>query len=593
MSSDALKVKRGAAKGNFSRVLTSMRNLLDKDAPIATIEKRFETLREAFQTLSQKHNEYVVSVGVEISEEEDHYMDSIMESFDEIEIETDSLLLGKKKVENDLQRDRELEVANVRELQKQSEKRARLEHEAVETTKLLSVCFEKISAFKEGETNSPGLLALTDMKDRMKELYEKRENIHRELTPLFEVAEIDLRNAESHELVQLWTDFCNMSEECCKLMSAIQPPAEKPVGATRSIIKFDKIKFDTFTGDIRRYPIFRSEFRKHIAPTCSPDEQAIVLKSYLSPEVRKETEGLGECIDDIWERLDELYGNERKLVDLIVAELDNLPYCRESDDKTTLNFISVIEKAHRDLLSMGYEVEINNSTIIGLIERRLSPDARKEWTKMIVKQPKDMMKNRKFDLLLQYLRDVRVGIEYNLAEVRTSQQLETFHIKGQLGQRTSSCWIHAERGSHPIWKCKVFLSKSDSEKMDLVRKNKACICCLETDHSIDECPRNFTCDIDQCGGKHNRLLHNIFKSGNSFHSYDMSTSATILQLQSIRAVSKHTAVSSLNALWDSGSDLSFITFRKAQELGLKGKPLTLEVTKVGAEKEVVIRDQIN
>ena len=60
MSSDALKVKRGAAKGNFSRVLTSMRNLLDKDAPIATIEKRFETLREAFQTLSQKHNDYVV-----------------------------------------------------------------------------------------------------------------------------------------------------------------------------------------------------------------------------------------------------------------------------------------------------------------------------------------------------------------------------------------------------------------------------------------------------------------------------------------------------------------------------------------------------
>ena len=43
----------------------------------------------------------------------------------------------------------------------------------------------------------------------------------------------------------------------------------------------------------------------------------------------------------------------------------------------------------------------------------------------------------------------------------------------------------------------------------------------------------------------------------------------------------------LNVLWDSASDLFFITFRKAHELGLTGQRITLEVTKVGAEKEII------
>ena len=57
MSSDALKAKRSAAKGSFSRVMNSLRNVLDKNAPIMTVQKRFENLREAFDNLSERHNE--------------------------------------------------------------------------------------------------------------------------------------------------------------------------------------------------------------------------------------------------------------------------------------------------------------------------------------------------------------------------------------------------------------------------------------------------------------------------------------------------------------------------------------------------------
>ena len=51
-------------------------------------------------------------------------------------------------------------------------------------------------------------------------------------------------------------------------------------------IRFEKIKFDTFKGDIRKYPCFRKEFKKHIKPQYNKEEEAFVLKSYLALEGR-------------------------------------------------------------------------------------------------------------------------------------------------------------------------------------------------------------------------------------------------------------------------------------------------------------------
>ena len=40
-------------------------------------------------------------------------------------------------------------------------------------------------------------------------------------------------------------------------------------------------------------------------------------------------------------------------------------------------------------------------------------------------------------------------------------------------------------------------------------------------------------------------------------------------------------------LWDGGSTLSFITFKKAKELGLNGKPVNLEVTTIGGNVNLI------
>ena len=45
--------------------------------------------------------------------------------------------------------------------------------------------------------------------------------------------------------------------------------------------------------------------------------------------------------------------------------------------------INIVENAHRDLQRMGKEHEINNSTIISMIEEKLPTEIESEWVNII------------------------------------------------------------------------------------------------------------------------------------------------------------------------------------------------------------------
>ena len=88
----------------------------------------------------------------------------------------------------------------------------------------------------------------------------------------------------------------------------------------------------------------------------------------------------------MWRRLDKKYGDEGKLVDAIMSEIKKLKSVN-ADPKGTLEMINVIERAHRDLKSLGHEREISNSTIVSMIEEKLPESKEKEWIKTVTSKP--------------------------------------------------------------------------------------------------------------------------------------------------------------------------------------------------------------
>ena len=248
---------------------------------------------------------------------------------------------------------------------------------------------------------------------------------------------------------------------------------DKP-GAGTTGIRLEKLKFDPFRGNLRKYPRFKEEFLKHIKPLYKPSEEAFALRSYLSDEIQEEIEGLGEYMERIWKRLDKKYGDHGKLVDAIMSEIKKLGKGVDEDPKGTLEMINIIERAPRDLKSMGLQKEISNSTIVSMIEERLPEATEKECIRTVTKQLQPEVIKDKFPALLDLLLEFRERIEYKFSDLRSgsSEMGHTLLANRGTKEERPRCWMHPNHHGHPIWKCKAFENKSAVKKTKLVRENK-------------------------------------------------------------------------------------------------------------------------
>ena len=284
-----------------------------------------------------------------------------------------------------------------------------------------------------------------------------------------------------------------------------------------SAVKIERMKFPQFNGDRRRYPQFREEFVKHIQPQCQKEQLAFVLKNYLTTEVREEVGNCGEEYENVFERLDERYGNTGQLIDAMLYEVNILPYGR-SDARVTLQMIKIVDKAYRDLQRLKAEEEMCNSTVISIIEQRMPILMKQEWVKKVAST--SMSSKQRFRLLIELLQDWRCRLEYMGDSMRAVPELRgrVLHTDNEQENsnqsRRQKCWLHqieGVSGEHPIWRFREFLGKTVKDRIKLVRECKACVVCLLTTSTgtdgPDKCRSRFKCREPGCGRNHNRLLH--------------------------------------------------------------------------------------
>ena len=71
-----------------------------------------------------------------------------------------------------------------------------------------------------------------------------------------------------------------------RVKSQYKPNIGNVVDNSPSIsIRLEKLRFQTFDGDTRKYPKFKAEFQKYTQPLCKSDEIAFILRSYLIDEI--------------------------------------------------------------------------------------------------------------------------------------------------------------------------------------------------------------------------------------------------------------------------------------------------------------------
>ena len=112
-------------------------------------------------------------------------------------------------------------------------------------------------------------------------------------------------------------------------------------------------------------------------------------------------------------RLDTKYGTNQKLIDCIISNIKRLPESN-NNAQSQLEMIRTIEAASNDLKCIDSVEDLNNSTVLSMVEQRMSNKMHDEWVKLAIKTPTV----KRYEALVKFLDNWKIRIEYENAEIR-------------------------------------------------------------------------------------------------------------------------------------------------------------------------------
>ena len=146
-------------------------------------------------------------------------------------------------------------------------------------------------------------------------------------------------------------------------------------------------------------------------------------------------------------------------------------------------------------------------------------------------------------------------------------------------------------GQHAIWSCEKTKSMKLDERREHVQKFRLCFNCLRPGHRSKHC-RSRTCNVPNCGRRHNKLLHSNFSKKEATTGASDSTTAVAtnitqggLPVVHIKLVNEDLGLSVL-VMCDTGSSISFMDKSIVSTLQLQGRKAPLSVAGIHGTQDV-------
>ena len=148
--------------------------------------------------------------------------------------------------------------------------------------------------------------------------------------------------------------------------------------STVNLVRLEKMKMPSFSGNIRCYARFKKDFREIVTLFyMDPIHQIYVIKESC---LKLLVENI-EDIEALWKRLDDKYGDKIDLVDIVIKDLKSLPYMKINDDPKFVQMVDTLEKGLVDLETIGAREEIANAYTVKIIESKISRQLYLTWLK--------------------------------------------------------------------------------------------------------------------------------------------------------------------------------------------------------------------
>ena len=119
--------------------------------------------------------------------------------------------------------------------------------------------------------------------------------------------------------------------------------------------------------------------------------------------------------DLMWSRLDAEYGSPSKIVDFVLSNIKKLKPIPDGNNVMFLELINTVESGWHDLKRLDKQAEIENITVITLIEKLLPSNIMREW---VLRRNKVLDDTLLFNELMLFLLDERKIIKYVEDDIR-------------------------------------------------------------------------------------------------------------------------------------------------------------------------------
>ena len=600
------KNQRRSAKARFTRKFNEIVNSIEEKKNPEVIRQLFTELKEAWSNVESMHEEYCSNLNDDEYEDEEEWISEIYARYVDAmaknaEYENDYRAQEKTlKLKEQHQELRDKEQVNTRRLIEQTKAKRDLNHV------LFQQLIDDLQAVLKEEEVKHEVEVLTKSSKELDTIFKECKEINAKYVELLAEEQLDVSN-EISWMKNLQKTYSHTTGEIEKRIAKNKERKEDKSSAS---VRLEKVKLPTFDGNLRNYARFKSDFQKQVQPYLSKEAAPYTLRSCLGREPLKIVKTVDDDLNKMWKYLDEKYADPAKVVDAVMNAIHVFKPMKENDNKRFVEFVDIVEDSYRDLVRLGLETEITTTSSISIVEKKLQPEIKREWSKIITDPSID--KTNKFSILLEFLINQRRAIEYESSNIRinaasTKPIVQTAHYAESNQERTKKpettklpyhkCLIHGNC-NHWTDECKQYLSKTIEGKRDLLKEKKACWSCLKSGHSINDCKRKRECGENGCNANHHKTIHEEKKSSSSSEGQDRqhpvstcnssvnNSESCLLQYQKIK-----TPKGSVNVLWDSAASLCFITFDKAKAERLHGKNIDLTIVTVGGKAETLSSKQ--
>ena len=205
------------------------------------------------------------------------------------------------------------------------------------------------------------------------------------------------------------------------------------------VLKHEKPKLPTFYGDVRKYFIFREDFKYAVEKHCNTRDTIAILCSCLGPEAAKLIEGISSDLKAAWRYLDQNYGDPRVISDAVTADMERFKPIQPGEDHRFCDLVNLVRRSFNILKEVKRPQDIDNTHVISLIKRKMTQDDLKVWARHInLKKLEPSMSN-----LLLWMEDemtarLRSGAAIRKTGTSSCSSVHTVGSNGHLQERESS-----------------------------------------------------------------------------------------------------------------------------------------------------------